>query len=308
MKINTLSLFKEQAYIDGRWLGADTGKQLEVTDPAATKVIGTVPNMGKGETARAVEAAAQAFPAWRNLLARERADTMMKWYGLVLQHQKELAQIMVIEQGKPMTEAMGEVAYAASFVRYYAEEGRRAYGEIAPAFRLHAQPRITKEPVGVAGLITPWNFPSAMITRKSAAAIAAGCTCVIKPSDLTPYSAIALICLAEQAGIPPGVLNLITGDAPPIGKELTSNPLVRKISFTGSVPTGKLLMEQSAEQLKKLSLELGGNAPFIIFEDAELEKAIDEVMASKFRNTGQPAYVQIVSMCIKRYTMISLLN
>ena len=287
MDIRKFSLFKEQAYIGGKWQNAVTEARLEVQNPASAEVIGTVPNMGKAETKQAIEAAAQAFPAWRALLAKERADMMMKWCKLALQNQEELAHIMVIEQGKPLAEAMGEVAYAASFIRYYAEEARRVYGEIAPAFRPQTQPRITKEPLGVAGLITPWNFPAAMITRKGAAALAAGCTCVIKPSDLTPYSAIALIFLAEQAGIPAGVINIVTGDAPPIGKEFTSNKLVRKISFTGSVRIGKLLMEQAARQLKKLSLELGGNAPFIVFEDADLDRAVSEVITSKFRNTGQ---------------------
>lgn len=287
MGIKTLSLFKEQAFINGQWQDADKQARLDVINPATNEVIGTVPDMGAAETKRAIEAAAQAFPTWRSLLAKERAALLMKWYELVLKHQEEIAKIMVTEQGKPLAEAMAETTYAASFVSYYAEEGKRAYGEILPAFRPNAQPRITKEPIGVVGLITPWNFPAAMITRKAAAALAAGCTCVIKPSDITPYCAIALVHLADQAGIPRGVINLVTGDAPPIGKELTDNLMVRKISFTGSVPVGKLLMEQSAKQLKKLSLELGGNAPFIIFEDADLDRAVDELIASKFRNMGQ---------------------
>ena len=287
MDITQLSLYRNQAFINGKWQDAENGASLEVNNPADGSIIGSVPNMGKKETANAIAAAADAFLAWKSLLAKERAAIMMKWYELIMEHRQQLASIMVAEQGKPIKEALGEIAYTASFVSFYAEEGKRAYGEIIPSFRSHSQSQIVKEPIGVAGMITPWNFPAAMITRKAAAAIAAGCTCVIKPSDLTPYTALALIALTEEAEIPAGVINLVTGDAPPIGEEMTSNPTMRKISFTGSAAVGKLLMKQAADQVKKLSLELGGDAPFIIFEDADLDKAVDELIASKFRNTGQ---------------------
>lgn len=287
MDITSLNLYSDKAFINGEWLKAVGGQTLEVKNPADGSVIGTVPNTGRQETATAIAAASKAFPAWKALLAKERAALMMQWYQLIMAHQQELASIMVAEQGKPMQEALNEIAYCAAFVGFYAEEGKRAYGEIIPSFRPHTQSQVTKEPIGVAGMITPWNFPAAMITRKAAAALAAGCTCVLKPSDLTPYTALALMKLAEKAGIPKGVLNMVTGDAPPIGEEMTSNPAMRKISFTGSVAVGKLLMKQAADQLKKVSLELGGDAPFIVFEDFNIERAVEELIASKFRNTGQ---------------------
>jgi len=287
MDISTFELYSNKAFINGNWLEAASGKILEVTNPADGSIIGTVPNMGRQETVAAIEAAREAFPHWKALLAKERDALMKQWYQLIMAHQQELANIIVLEEGKPMQEALNEILYSASFVSFYAEEGKRAYGEIIPSFRPHTQSQVTKEPIGVAAMITPWNFPAALITRKAAAALAAGCTCVIKPSDLTPYTGLALMKLAEKAGIPKGVLNMVTGDAIPIGEEITSNPSIAKISFTGSVKVGKLLMKQAAEQLKKLSLELGGDAPFILFEDFSIDKAIDELIASKFRNTGQ---------------------
>ena len=287
MDISTFELYSNKAFINGDWLEAASGETLEVTNPVDGSVIGTVPNMARQETMAAIEAAREAFPHWKSLLAKERDVFLRQWYQLIMAHQQELANIIVLEEGKPMQEALNEILYSASFVNFYAEEGKRAYGEIIPSFRPHTQSQVTKEPIGVAAMITPWNFPAALITRKVAAALAAGCTCVIKPSDLTPYTGLALMKLAEKAGIPKGVVNMVTGDAIPIGKEITSNPSVAKISFTGSVAVGKLLMKQAADQLKKLSLELGGDAPFILFEDFPIEKAIDELIASKFRNTGQ---------------------
>ncbi len=287
MDISTFELYSNKAFINGDWLEAASGETLEVTNPVDGSVIGTVPNMARQETMAAIEAAREAFPHWKSLLAKERDVLLRQWYQLIMAHQQELANIIVLEEGKPMQEALNEILYSASFVSFYAEEGKRAYGEIIPSFRPHTQSQVTKEPIGVAAMITPWNFPAALITRKVAAALAAGCTCVIKPSDLTPYTGLALMKLAEKAGIPKGVVNMVTGDAIPIGKEITSNPSVAKISFTGSVAVGKLLMKQAADQLKKLSLELGGDAPFILFEDFPIEKAIDELIASKFRNTGQ---------------------
>ena len=282
-----LSLLREQAFLAGKFCDADSGRTLEVVNPATGDQLGTVPNMGADETARAIEAAAAAFVKWSGLLAQQRADLMMAWHGLIIKHQGEIARILVLENGKPLKEAQTEVGYCAAFVRWFAEEGKRVYGDIIPPVRPESEIRVTKRPVGVAAAITPWNFPAAMITRKCAAALAAGCAIVMKPSELTPYTALALAALADKAGLPPGVFNIITGAPQAIGQTFTQHPLVKKISFTGSTRVGKLLMEQSAAGVKKISLELGGNAPFIVFDDADLPKAVTEVMASKFRNSGQ---------------------
>ncbi len=278
------SLIRQQCLIDGRWTGDPV---TTVYNPATGVAIGRVPNLGAAETREAIEAAHRAFPAWSGLLAKERSAILRRWYELQLAHAEEIAQIMTAEQGKPLAEARGEVAYGASFVEFYAEEAKRVYGETIPTHKKGGRILVQKQPVGVVGAITPWNFPFAMITRKVSPALAVGCTVVIKPAPDTPLTALALGELARQAGIPDGVLNIVTGDAEAIGKELTSNPLVRAITFTGSTRVGKILMEQSASTVKKVSLELGGNAPFIVFDDADLDKAVDGAMASKFRNMGQ---------------------
>ncbi|MCK0714527.1 NAD-dependent succinate-semialdehyde dehydrogenase [Chromohalobacter sarecensis] len=281
------SLFRPFAYIDGNWVAADSGEQIEVDDPATGEVVGRMPKLGRAETERAIEAAESAWPAWRALTAQERADTLMKWYDLMLKHQDELAAIMTAEQGKPLKEAAGEIAYAASFLRWFAEEARRVYGDTIPAAKSNQRIVVLKQPVGVVGAITPWNFPSSMITRKAAAALAAGCPIVIKPASQTPFSATALAALAEQAGVPRGVFNVVPGRASEIGKALTESPVVRKITFTGSTEVGSQLMAGAAEHIQKISLELGGNAPFLVFEDADLDAAVEGAMASKFRNAGQ---------------------
>jgi len=281
-------LLRSDAYIDGAWVTADDGARFPVTDPATGATLAEVPDMGAAETRRAIEAAEAAWPAWRTLTAKERATILRRWFDLQLVHQEALAQLMTAEQGKPLAEARGEVVYGASFVEWFAEEAKRVYGDTIPA---HANDRrivVIKQPVGVVAAITPWNFPIAMITRKCAPALAAGCPVVIKPAALTPLSALALAALAEEAGFPPGVLNVITSKrASEVGDELTSNPAVRKLSFTGSTEVGKLLMRQCAGTVKKVSLELGGNAPFIVFDDADLDAAVVGAMASKYRNAGQ---------------------
>ena len=281
------ALFRQQAFLAGRWVDADSGKRIEVLNPATVEVIGTVPDMDATEARRAIEAAEQALPDWRRRTAAERAAILRRWNDLILQHQEDLAQLMTIEQGKPLTESRGEIAYAASFFEWFSEEGKRAYGDIIPSPWPNKRIMVLRQPVGVCAAITPWNFPSAMIARKVAPALAAGCTMVIKPSELTPYSALALCELAQRAGVPEGVMSVVTGGAKEIGGEFTSNPLVRKLSFTGSTPVGKLLMQQCAGTVKKLSLELGGNAPFIVFDDADLEAAVTGAVASKYRNSGQ---------------------
>jgi succinate-semialdehyde dehydrogenase/glutarate-semialdehyde dehydrogenase len=281
------SLFRQQAYIAGRWEEADSGRVTEVTNPATGEVIGTIPNLGANETRRAIEAAQRALPDWRARTAKERAQILRKWFELMMANQEDLAVLMTIEQGKPLAESRGEIAYAAAFLEWFAEEGKRAYGDVIPAHGRDKRIVVLKQPIGVCAAITPWNFPSAMITRKVAPALAAGCTMVIKPSELTPYSALAMCVLAERAGVPPGVVSAVTGDAKTIGAELTSNPIVRKLSFTGSTAVGKTLMAQCAPTLKKLSLELGGNAPFIVFDDADLDTAVAGAIASKYRNAGQ---------------------
>src|SRR4051812_1016359 len=278
-------LFREQSYIDGEWIGSSN--TFPVINPATGARLGAVPDLGAAETRRAIEAAERALPAWRDKSAKERAALLRKWYELMMAAQEDLAQILTAEQGKPLAEARGEIAYGASFIEWFAEEGKRAYGDVIPSPWPDKRAMVLKQPVGVAALITPWNFPNAMITRKAGPALAAGCTVIIKPAEQTPFSALAMAELAERAGIPKGVLNIVTGDAPTIGAELTSNPKVRKISFTGSTEVGRILMRQSAETIKKLSLELGGNAPFIVFDDADLDAAVEGAIASKYRNAGQ---------------------
>lgn len=280
-------LFREQCYVDGQWIDADSGKRIEVSDPASGEVIGTVPNAGAAETRRAIEAAERALPAWRARTAKERGALLRKWHDLMLQHQDDLGYLMTREQGKPLAEARGEIGYGASFVEWFAEEGRRVYGDVIPQTVPSRRILVLKQPVGVCGLITPWNFPNAMITRKAAPALAAGCTCVIKPATMTPYSALALAELAERAGIPKGVLNIVTGSASAIGGEICTNPTVRKVSFTGSTEIGKLLIKQCADTVKKVSMELGGLAPFIVFDDADVDSAVAGALACKFRNAGQ---------------------
>lgn len=275
------------AYIDGSWVAADSGEQITVLNPATGEAIGDIPRLGRAETERAIDAADAALPAWRALTAQERADMLMKWHDLMMEHQQDLAMLMTYEQGKPLKEAAGEIAYAASFLRWFAEEARRVYGETIPAAKANQRIVITKQPVGVVGAITPWNFPAAMITRKAGAALAAGCTIVVKPASQTPFSATALALLAERAGIPRGVFNVVPGSASDIAKAMTQSPKVRKITFTGSTEVGRKLMAQAAEHVQKISLELGGNAPFIVFEDADLDAAVEGAMAAKFRNAGQ---------------------
>lgn len=277
-------LIVDRCFVNGEWIG---DPNLQVLNPADGSVVGMVPSLGAPDVHSAIEAAQAAFLSWRGELAKTRSSILRRWYELILQNKEGLAHLMTLEQGKPLAEALGEVAYGASFVEFDAEEAKRINGDIMQSPRADGRVLVLKQPIGVVGAITPWNFPLAMITRKVAPALAAGCAVVIKPAPETPLTALALAKLAEQAGFPPGVLNVVTGDAEVIGGELTSNPLVRMITFTGSTKVGKLLMEQCAGTVKKLSLELGGNSPFIVFDDAELEKALDGVMASKFRNTGQ---------------------
>ena len=287
MKLNSGDLFRQQCYVGGTWCDADGGEAIEVTNPATDEVLGTVPKMGTAETRRAIEAANEALPAWRAKTAKERAGILRKWNDLLLANQDDLGLIMTSEQGKPLAEAKGEVAYAASFIEWFAEEGKRIYGDIIPPHQSDKRIVVIKEPIGVTAAITPWNFPAAMITRKAGPALAAGCTMVIKPATATPFSALAMAVLAEEAGVPPGVLSVVTGSAREIGGEITSNPIVRKVTFTGSTEIGKVLMEQCAGTLKKMSLELGGNAPFIVFEDADIDSAVEGAMMSKYRNMGQ---------------------
>ncbi len=280
-------LFREQCYIDGGWVDADSRNTIPVNNPATGEVLGSVPRMGGQEARRAVEAAERAWPAWRAKTAKERAVILRKWFDLMMASQEDLAQILTAEQGKPLAEARGEIAYGASFIEWFAEEGKRAYGDMIPSHQADKRILVMKQPIGVCALITPWNFPNAMITRKAGPALAAGCTVVIKPASQTPYSALAMAELGSRAGIPKGVLNIITGDSKAIGAELCANPVVRKLSFTGSTQTGRILMKQSADTVKKLSLELGGNAPFIVFDDADLDAAVEGALASKYRNAGQ---------------------
>ncbi|KWR89444.1 NAD-dependent succinate-semialdehyde dehydrogenase [Cupriavidus sp. IDO] len=281
------NLLRQHAYIDGHWQAARSGKTLDVVNPATGATLGSIPDCNADDTRAAIEAANRALPAWSAMTTHQRAALLRKWHDLVLAHADDLAMLMTLEQGKPLAEARGEVLYGASFVQWFAEEGIRAYGETIPATQANRRIIVRKAPVGVCAAITPWNFPNAMITRKLAPALAAGCTVVAKPSELTPYSALALAELAERAGIPAGVLNIVTGLPKAIGGELASNPIVRKLTFTGSTPVGKLLLRQCADTVKRVSMELGGNAPVIVFDDADLEQAVSGVMASKFRNSGQ---------------------
>ena len=280
-------LFREQCYLDGAWADADSGRTIAVDNPATGATIGSVPGMGAAEARRAIEAADRAWPAWRARTAKERAILLRKWFDLMMANQDDLGLILTTEQGKPLAEAKGEIAYGASFIEWFAEEGKRIYGDVIPQHQSDKRILVLKQPIGVAAMITPWNFPNAMITRKAGPALAAGCTVVLKPAGATPFSALALAELAERAGIPQGVFNVITGDSKAIGGELCANPTVRKLSFTGSTEIGRVLMRQSAATVKKLSLELGGNAPFIVFDDADIDAAVEGAIASKYRNAGQ---------------------
>ena len=287
MKLRDADLLRTRAFIGGKWVDATSGATHQVVNPATREPIGTVPDMGAGETRRAIEAASQAFPAWAAQTAKERAAVLRRWYELLMANLEDLATLMTAEQGKPLAESKGEIAYAASFIEWFAEEGKRLYGDVIPGHQADKRILVLRQPVGVVAAITPWNFPLAMITRKAGPALAAGCTLVCKPASQTPYSALAAAALAARAGVPAGVLNMVTGDAAAIGGEMTSNTSVRKVTFTGSTAVGKKLMAQCAGTVKKLSLELGGNAPFIVFEDADLDAAVAGAIASKYRNTGQ---------------------
>ena len=287
MKLNDAKLLREQGFVDGAWIPADEGGTLAVENPATGERLGSIPNMGAGETRRAIAAAAAAQPAWSARTAKDRAGVLRRWFDLMLANQEDLAVLMTAEQGKPLAEARGEIAYAASFIEWFAEEAKRLYGDVIPGHQVDKRILVLRQPVGVVAAITPWNFPAAMITRKAGPALAAGCTFVCKPATQTPYSALALAELAHRAGIPKGVFNVVTGKATAIGGEMTGNPLVRKLTFTGSTEIGKKLMAQCAGTMKRISMELGGNAPFIVFEDADLDAAVQGAIASKYRNTGQ---------------------
>ncbi|MEX6501827.1 NADP-dependent succinate-semialdehyde dehydrogenase [Pseudomonas zhanjiangensis] len=290
MQLQDPGLLRQQAYVNGQWCEADSGARTEILNPATGELIGCVPNLGRGETRRAIEAARAAQPAWRALTAKERAQRLRAWYELILANQDDLARIMTAEQGKPLAEARGEIGYAASFIEWFAEEAKRAYGDVIPGHAADKRILVQKEAVGVTAAITPWNFPSAMITRKAGPALAAGCAMVLKPAPQTPFSALALVALAERAGIPAGLLSVLPADVASsreVGGELCENPIVRKLSFTGSTGVGIQLMQQCAPTLKKLSLELGGNAPFIVFDDADLDAAVEGAIISKYRNAGQ---------------------
>ncbi|WP_409278454.1 NAD-dependent succinate-semialdehyde dehydrogenase [Pseudomonas defluvii] len=288
-------LFRQQAFINGQWLDAPDGAYQQIFNPANGEKIGQVPNLGADHARLAIASANAAWPSWRSLTAKERSTLLKRWHSLMLEHADALAEILTLEQGKPLAEAKGEILYAASFIEWFAEEAKRIYGDTIPSHKADARIVVSKEPIGVVAAITPWNFPAAMITRKAGPALAAGCTCIVKPAPETPFSALAMAALAEQAGIPPGVFNVITGDAVAIGAELTGSAVVRKLSFTGSTGIGKLLMAQCAPTLKKISLELGGNAPFIVFDDADLERAVEGALVAKFRNAGQTC------VCVNRF-------
>ncbi len=287
MSVLSSPLFKQQCYINGQWMDAKSGETIDVTNPATGEVLGTVPKMGAAETAEAIEGARVAQKAWAAMTAKERHAILIKWYNLMMENQDALGELLTLEQGKPLGEAKGEIAYGASFIEWFAEEGKRTYGEIIPGHQRDKRIQVIRQPIGVTAAITPWNFPNAMITRKAGAALAAGCSMVVKPATATPYSALALCVLGEQAGIPAGVLSVLTGSSTAIGGEITSNPTVRKLSFTGSTEVGAKLMEQCAPQIKKTSMELGGNAPFIVFDDADLDAAVEGAIICKFRNNGQ---------------------
>ncbi|MGO4745869.1 NAD-dependent succinate-semialdehyde dehydrogenase [Serratia quinivorans] len=295
MNISDQSLFRQQAFINGQWCDASNHETLPVSDPATGLLIGQVPNMAQSETQRAIECAQQALSGWRSLPAQQRALHLRRWFELMLEHQQDLASLMTLEQGKPLAESLGEIRYAASFVEWFAEQAKRTNGDIIPSPSADKRLLVIKQGIGVCAAITPWNFPAAMITRKAAPALAAGCTLIVKPANETPYSALALAELASRAGIPAGVFNVITGNSQVIGAELTGNPQVRKLSFTGSTPVGRLLMCQSADTIKKVSLELGGNAPFIVFEDADIGAAVEGALVAKYRNAGQTC------VCVNRF-------
>ncbi|WP_460422831.1 NAD-dependent succinate-semialdehyde dehydrogenase [Pseudomonas sp. ZL2] len=295
MKLNDNKLFRQQAYIAGRWCDADDGRSLNVTDPASGELLGSVPLMAGAEAVRAIEAAEAALADWRGRTAKERAQVLRRWFELLLEHEQDLARLMTFEQGKPLHEALGEIRYAASFVEWFAEEGKRVYGDVIPSPSNDKRLLVIKQGIGVCTAITPWNFPAAMITRKVAPALAAGCTMVVKPANETPFCALALAALAERAGVPAGVFSVVTGDAPAIGAQFTGHPSVRKLSFTGSTPIGRLLMGQCAETIKKVSLELGGNAPFIVFADADIDAAVEGAIVAKYRNAGQTC------VCVNRF-------
>ena len=287
VSLTDAKLFRQSCYVDGAWVNARSGATITVDNPATGEIVGAVPKFGAAETRDAIEAANRAFPEWRKKTAKERAAVLRRWYDLMIANQEDLARLMTTEQGKPLVESRGEVVYAAAFLEWFGEEAKRIYGDTIPGHQGDKRIVVIKQPIGVAACITPWNFPLAMITRKAGPAIAAGCTVVLKPASQTPFSALALAELAERAGVPRGVFNVVTGSAGEIGGELTANPIVRKLSFTGSTEVGKVLMAQCAGTVKKLSLELGGNAPFIVFDDADLDAAVEGAIASKYRNTGQ---------------------
>jgi len=287
LSLNNPELFRQQAYVNGQWVDAESPTRTTVTNPATGEKLGEIPCLGEAETRQAIADADVAWKDWKALTAKERCAYLRRWFNLIQDNAEDIAQIMTAEQGKPLAEARGEVQYAASFIEWFSEEGKRAYGDVIPTPAADKRLVVVKEPVGVCAAITPWNFPAAMITRKAAPALAAGCTMLVRPADATPFTALALAALAEQAGIPAGVFNVLTGKSRVIGAELTTNPTVRKLSFTGSTEVGRKLAEQCAPTLKKLSLELGGNAPFIVFDDADIDAAVEGAMMSKFRNTGQ---------------------
>jgi len=299
IKLQDASLWKERAFIAGSWAAADSGLTTEIRNPANGEVLGSVPHMGGAETRRAIEAAHVALPLWAKKTAAERAKLMRRWFDLMLANVDDLAVIMTAEQGKPLAESKGEIAYAASFIEWFAEEGKRLYGDIIPGHQADKRIMVLRQPIGVVAAITPWNFPAAMITRKAGPAIAAGCPIVVKPAPQTPFSALAMAELAQRAGIPAGVFNVVTGDAVAIGGEFTGNDKVRKLSFTGSTPVGKLLMAQCASTVKKVALELGGNAPFLVLDDADLDAAVTGAIQSKYRNTGQTC------VCANRFIVAS---
>lgn len=286
-RLKTQRLFRQQCYVNGQWIDAGNGNTVDVDNPADGKVFGTVPSLSEQEILGAIDAAEQGFQVWRKKTAQERADLLMRWYDLMLEHKEDIATLMTLEQGKPLVESRGEVDYAASFIRWFAEEARRVYGETIPGAKPGQHIVVTRQPIGVTAAITPWNFPAAMITRKAGAALAAGCSMIVKPANATPYTALALAELADEAGIPAGVFNVVTGKSSMIGETLTGSAIVRKLSFTGSTEVGSKLMAQCAEHIQKVSLELGGNAPFIVFDDADVERAVEGAMICKFRNTGQ---------------------
>ena len=295
MQLNQMPLFHQQAFVAGQWCDADNQQVTEIYNPATQEVIGTVPNMGKAEAERAIQAATQGWAAWKNKTAKERSIILKKWFDLMVEHADELAFILTSEQGKPLAEARGEILYAASFIEWFAEEAKRVYGDVIPSPYPDARIVVSKQPIGVIAAITPWNFPAAMITRKVGPALAAGCPCIVKPAPETPFTALALVDLAVQAGIPAEIFSVVTGDAVTIGDAIFESNDVRKFTFTGSTPVGKLLYQRSAQTLKKVSLELGGNAPFIVFDDADLDAAIEGALIAKYRNAGQTC------VCVNRF-------